>query len=342
MPDTTSPVLLESPVRESVRAVRPNLEHVSINSEAIQSVAEEMSSDSFTLPTWDFGCHIEPTAPPEDVIDYIFTTNTLNFAFRDFETGAKYEVQYDGDTWSGASALMAAFSRAYDRGEPVLDGSYLAGLSRSDVELLFEPANDVEIPMLDARHRILKSVGQQLVDQYNGRFHNLVDDARPYLYAYGDGLVDRLVDDFPSYADTAEISMANRTHEVVFHKRAQLAVAMTLGRLGPTDEFSVEDSAAFTLFADYNMPNILRYYGVLEYEDDLAATVDAEELLEANSREEVEIRAATIAAADELLKEINARRDADDVVTGAHLDAKLFLMRDEVDTPVHKTRTTAY
>lgn len=338
----SSEELISSPVRRSVRAFRPYFQHVTIHEGAIEDLANDLASESFTLPQWDFGCHIEPSAPTEDVLDYLFIANSLNFAFRDFDSGEKYAVEYDGDEWRGASGLMAALSRAYDRGEPVLEGSYLADLSRSDVEVLFEPSNDVEIPLLGERHRILNEVGEQLVDQYDGRFHTFIDAAEPRLYANGDGIVDRLVAEFPSYADTAKVVTETGPLEVTFQKRAQLAVAMALGRLGPTGEFHLQDPGAFTLFADYNMPNIFRHYDVLEYDAALAATVDNEELLEAGSREEVEIRAATIAAADDLLVELNQRRESDELVTGAHLDAKLFLMRDDVASPVHRTRTTAY
>jgi hypothetical protein len=80
--------------------------------------------------------------------------------------------------------------------------------------------------------------------------------------------------------------------------------------------------------------------GILEYSEPLKKKVDNEILLESGERMEVELRIAAVRAADILMNEINDRRD--DNIYAPHLDLKLFEIRDEVETPVHKTVTSDY
>jgi hypothetical protein len=54
------------------------------------------------------------------------------------------------------------------------------------------------------------------------------------------------------------------------------------------------------MFADYVVPAVLRHWGILEYSSALAASVDGQSEIAAGSEEEVEIRACTITAVEQL------------------------------------------
>jgi hypothetical protein len=335
--------LKQTPVRESVAAAVDELDHIEIDTSQIRSVAEEWADEEFELPSWRAPVFPDESAAGtsvQDVIDFLFVGNSINFAFRNFETGEKFVAEYDGIEWAGAFGMWACLKRAYDNDVPVLDGGYLSQLSRPEVEDLFDPADGRQIPMLDYRLRILNAVGDRLVTDYDGHFHQFVTDTGAQLFDDGNGLVERLVREFPSFDDTHYIETGARSLKVHLYKRAQLAPGMTYGRFEESDGFTITDPAAFTVFADYNLPNILRHKDILVYDDHLSQLVDSETLLEASSREEVEIRIATVAAADQLMQELNELRETP--VYGPHMDYKLFSVRDQVDTPVHKTKTTDY
>ncbi|MFD1635099.1 queuosine salvage family protein [Haloplanus ruber] len=311
---------------------------------AIELLSERLAADEFSLPEWR-----APVFPDEnssgvserDIIDFLFLGNTINFQFRDYDTGDKFTATYAGTEWSGAFAMWACLRREFDDNPAILRGDTLSDLSLSDVERLFEPADGDEIPMLEERHQILTQVGENLSNQYDGRFANLIDSAEPCLYADGNGIVDRLVTHLPSFDDSSAVTLADGSAlEVAFWKRAQLAAGMAYGRFQNQECFRVEDPGAFTLFVDYNLPNVLRELGVLEYSDHLAELVDSRTMIEAGSREEVELRAATVHAGDELIEKLMDCRDSS--VYAPHLDYKLFQMRDEIDGTIHITRTTAY
>lgn len=58
------------------------------------------------------------------------------------------------------------------------------------------------------------------------------------------------------------------------------------------------------MFADYRVPQILRELNILKYSDHLCKLIDSETELEYSSEYEVEIRAVTIVAVEEILKKI--------------------------------------
>ena len=332
-----------TPVRESISALIPELEHLRIREDNLNTLVADLASEEFLLPDWRepvFPDETVPTTSREDVLDFLFVGNTINFQFRDYKTGEKFAAEYDGIEWNGAFGMWACLKRKFDKDPSILAGDTLSSLSQTDVERLFSSSNDIEIPMLDERHEILTQVGDRLVADYEGRFTNLIETARPRLFADGEGIVERLVDDFP-FRDSSTVTLpGNQSHEVHFWKRAQLALGMAYGRFQDTETFRLEDPLDFTIFVDYNLPNVLRGLGILEYSDRLAQLVDSRTIMEAGQREEVEIRAATVAVADILLERLNERRASP--IYAPHLDYKLFSMRDEVSTPVHLTRTTAY
>lgn len=335
--------LIDTPVRRTVSEAADHLQHVSINSNQITSVADDWSDDDFELPEWRLPVFIDESdkgTTINDVIDFLFIGNSINFAFRDFQTGAKFKTSYNGVEWGGAMGMWGCLKRAFESGVPILSGEYLSSLTLQETQSLFAAKKGPQMPMLKERYKILTSIGDILATEYDGQFHQFVDNCEPKLFADGDGVVERLVSEFPSFDDTHEFVLPDREISIHFYKRAQLAPAMAYGRFQSQESFSVQDPEAFTVFADYNLPNILRHLDILTYEDTLSSLIAEGELLEAGSRKEVEIRCATIYASDLLLDELNERRQS--AVYGPHLDYKLFSEREGADTPVHRTESTHY
>jgi hypothetical protein len=78
------------------------------------------------------------------------------------------------------------------------------------------------MPMLDEKLAVLHQIGKVLAEKYSGRFHNFVHACSPKLYDNGNGLIDRLVIEFPRFND---VSMLDG-HEIKFYKLAQLGIWM--------------------------------------------------------------------------------------------------------------------
>ena len=122
--------------------------------------------------------------------------------------------------------------------------------------------------------------------------------------------------------------------ELPFLKRAQIAAA-DLHRAGVA---CFSDLHRLTMFADNLVPHVLRLDGVLEFEPELVARIEREELLEHGSPAEVEIRACAVQAVELI---VAARPGSLPV----QIDELLWL-RGQTPAykarPRHRSRCTAY
>jgi hypothetical protein len=328
----------QNPVLESTKILIENPQYVFINQDNLNKTAEKFSQQDLTIPTWESPIHLDTSHSPEEVMDYFLLANTINFAFTDFTTKQKFTSKYNGKDFRGAYGMLACLKKAHDLAIPILEGDFLKNISRQEMAAIFE--GNFEIPMLKERYEIFKEVGEVLSRKYAGHFHNLVSLSQDRLFFWGMGIIERLVNDFPSFND----STIWQGRRVCFHKRAQLAAGMLYGRFQNTEEFKMQDTEQLTIFADYVLPKALRDMGILKYEKSLAQKVDNQEIIPANSQEELEIRASTIHASQKLIEKINQiKKNPDDKVNALHIDAKLWLeSRKPEGTHHHLTPTIAY
>jgi Potential Queuosine, Q, salvage protein family len=115
-----------------------------------------------------------------------------------------------------------------------------------------------------------------------------------------------------------------------FYKRAQIT-AHDLFLAGVAD---YPDIDRLTIFADNLVPHVLRHFGLLVYDDNLAARVDAGEELAQGSREEAEIRACAVHACETLAARFG--------VPAAMLDNWLWNRGADIPGSPHITRTVYY
>ncbi|MEJ2744229.1 MAG: queuosine salvage family protein [bacterium] len=227
---------------------------------------------------------------------------------------------------------MGALTRALEEGLPMLDGSFLAGMTEKRLREVLRGEGD--LILFSERVEILREVGRGLVENYGGTFRGLMTDARGSAVALSRLLADR----FPSFNDACSVE----DREIRFYKRAQLAPAMIYQRFQGKGLGAFHDIDDLTVFADYKLPQALRRAGILRYGQRLAARVDSRELIPPCSLEEIEIRACTIWAC-ELIKAEYARMGQE--MNSVTLDAFLWLMghaKTANDKPYHLTETIYY
>lgn len=186
-------------VLPSCQGVMRKAEHVSINSEAVDQVALRFAAEQMKIPSWDLP--VFPSSPSPETIDFFILGNSINFAFRNFSTKKDFTTEYAGQEWRGAMAMWASLKRALDLGKPITFGPYLENISDEDVKEIFSGSNP--IPLVDERAKIFREVGHVLRMKYGNYFSNLVERSGNRLFNNGDGLVDRLITDFPSFDDFA-------------------------------------------------------------------------------------------------------------------------------------------
>ncbi len=241
------PKPIGSPVLDSLPPVIENSRDVHTNVDKLVEVAGWMAYEELPMPEYHLPLGIGKDNPDE-TIDFIMVADVVDTAFTDFTTHVKFQVDYAGQHWSDSEAEFACIKRAMDQGFPILDGSYLAQLTRPQMEKIF--AGNIEIPMLDEKMELWRQAGALLAAKYNGRFHNFIRTCSPRLYDHGNGMVDRLVVEFPRFND---VSMYDG-HEIKLYKLPQLGLWFVYSSLHKSGKFQIEDIHSMTAFADYIVP----------------------------------------------------------------------------------------
>jgi hypothetical protein len=329
------PTLAGGPVLDSMRPVIEKSRDVHTHVDRLADVAGWIAYEDLPMPDYVLPLGLgEGNA--EETIDFILTATCVDTAFTDFSNHIKFQVDYSGRNWSDSDALFACMKRALDGGSPILDGDFLARVTRSDMERIF--AGNVELPMLDEKAAIWRQVGAVLAEKYDGRFHNFVESCSPKLYDDGNGLVERLISEFPRFNDVSQYDR----HTVKFYKLAQLGIWFLHSSLGKTGRFQVRDLDRMTAFADYIVPVALRLLGITAYSPALESAVNSHQIIARDSRWEVEIRAHCIYATALLAEEINKLRPAGQHVIVPQVDARLWTHYHTTWSPHHLTKTIMY
>ena len=268
-------------------------------------------------------------------VNWVLVLDALNFCFWGEPGEERWRIEWHGQVLDGYNALAAALSRAVERGCPIWDADYLAGMRGNILaEILAPVAGSPPIPLFEARLANVREIGQVLLDRYHGEFASAVLLAGRSAVS----LVLLLAREFASFRDT--VTWQGIT--VPFYKRAQICVADLHAAFAGRDWGTFDDLNQLTAFADYKLPQLLRRYGVLVYSSELAECVDHRLPIPAGSLEEIEIRSATIWGVEWLRRELASRGMAR---PASAIDYRLWCesQSEAPDSrPYHRTRTTYY
>jgi len=297
---------LTDDIRAACAAVAARAWHVRIHEEAIEAYAAGLPAASPPAPD------LEPGAPDERRAAFQLTLNAINFGSGWFPTLRKKP---------GMSGFRTVEAGLRARGP--WPAEELAGIRVDEVAAAL--GQDPEHELMSLFETALRELGERVRDEYGGRFLALARSRET-----AEGLAAELAG-WPTWQDVSPYGEL----EVPFFKRAQIAAAdLALAGLAPG-----RDLHRLTLFADNLVPHVLRLDGVLDFDDALVARIDAGELIDHDSPEEVEIRACALHAVELLVAahpEPTTATAVDNHLwhrgAGARYKAR----------PRHRARTTAY
>lgn len=329
------PKPIGSPVLESLPPVIEHSRDVRTSVDKIVEVAGWMAYEELPLPEFALPFGIG-AGDANDAIDFILVADSIDTAFTDFSTSIKFQVDFAGQHWSDSEAEFACLKRAMDAGIPILDGKFLAKMTRDELDRIF--AGNIRMPMLDEKLAVLNAVGAVLTEKYGGRFHNFVNSCSPRLYDHGNGMIERMVTEFPRFNDVSQYD----GHEIKFYKLAQLGLWMLYATLHKSGKFRLDDIGKMTAFADYIVPVALRLLGITAYSKELEHAINTHQLIPRDSRQEIEIRAHCLYATALLAEEINKLRPPAMQVIIPQIDARLWTHYHTTTWPHHLTKTIMY
>lgn len=329
------PRLTGSPVLDSLHPVIEHSRDVHAHVDKIVEVARWMAYEDLPMPDYQMPFGVGQDSA-DDVLDFILTADCVDTAFTDFSSHVKFQVDYAGRHWSDSDALFACMKRAIDNGIPILDGKFLAQVSRPELERIF--AGNIELPMLDEKMQVWRQVGAVLAEKYNGRFHTFVKSCPPRLYDNGAGIIDRMAKEFPRFKDVSPYDGAT----IKIYKLPQLGIWLAYSALVNKNQFPLEDVDKMTAFADYIVPVALRLLRIVSYSTELEHAINSYQMIPRDSRQEVEIRAHCIYATALLCEEINVIRPKDQQIIIPQIDARLWTHYHTTWWPHHLTKTIMY
>lgn len=335
MPEARPRIL--AAVRERCRWVAGTADRVRVVPDRIGPWADELLAEGLVGPGGVVGGGGAPGDPwsvgaadgdDEAVTALVLALDTINF-------GSGYHpLVHKREGCSGATT-MALGLRDWVAAEGPPTADRLRALTADDAHAIFgQPSDGGALDeLMDRFATALADLGRLVGEHHGGSFTALVGAA--------DGSADRLVGllaALPFFRDEA----AYRGTVVPFYKRAQIAAADLDRAFGGRGPGAFDDLDELTAFADNLVPHVLRLDGVLAYDGDLAAAIDAGEPIASGSEAEVQIRAGGVHGV-ELLRAALAERGV--TVRSSDLDGLLWRRGGGArykTVPRHRTRSVFY
>ena len=311
-------------IRSSCAAVAAVSTHVRVVDDAIPAVADTLISDEPAVAVPGPG----PVDDPEALAAFVMSLDAVNFGSGWFPHLRKRPglsgyrtVAAALEDWAATGPLTAGRLAAVDEEQvaAVMDQPLDGG-----------PAHELMALFTAAWHDLAAFVERwgrgsfvTTVEQAGGLAANLV----------------AMLDEMAFYHDVHHHRVAG---EVVLYKRSQITahdLARAFAGRGPG---RFDDLDELTMFADNLVPHVLRVDGVLHFDDDLLARIEAVEDIPVGSVAEIEIRACAVHAVELIRAELGARGVA---ATSAQLDTVLWRRGGDPiykAVPRHRTRCVFY
>lgn len=144
---------------------------------------------------------------------------------------------------------------------------------------------NVDIPFLKERYNTIVSICNVVNEKMNGNFYNYIKEINKDTE-----LFKIIINNFSNFCDERDYD----NEKIYFYKLAQLLTSDIL-HIKELINGTKVDYSHLVGCADYKIPQTLRALGILEYNEELSKIVDNKEIIDKNSKYEVEIRANMIA-----------------------------------------------
>jgi hypothetical protein len=133
----------------------------------------------------------------EEKLHFVFIFNALSFCYWG---EPKWTIDYNGESNDGAWGMIMALGRAIEKGYNILDFNYCANLSKEDFNQILRA--NTPIPLFDERLKIINEIGRTVIEKYNGKLVNLIEEASHDSQK----LLNLIVSNFPGFNGPLPVS----------------------------------------------------------------------------------------------------------------------------------------
>jgi len=319
---------MKNPVRTTTKEVVRGARSVVINKTPIVEIAKNLARKSTSLPVWPKEMHLE-TKNEKKLLTYLIVLDSLNFCF--WSKKKKWGIRYKNKFYNGYFALSLALKKFFEKSPNKANFEYFSKISFPEFKKIL--TGDGRLELLEKRYNILKAVSRVFIKKYQG-------DPRKFVLAAkgrAEKLVWKIARELPSFNDFVRYT----NKKVYFLKRAQILVGDIWGAFGGKGIGNLSNMDYLTAFSDYKLPQILSHFGVLEYDRKLEEKIKKRIIIKAGSKEEIEIRSATIWAVEYLKEKIEKEGRK---ILSFQVDWLLWNLSQKIrmENPYHLARTIFY
>jgi hypothetical protein len=276
-------------VRDSVRHVVKNAKHVAIDDAAIDQWSRGIDSKNLNVPPPELYQHL-----PSDLdrlSNFILLVDALNFCFW---SDNPIHIQWRGETYHRYNAMFVSLMLAAKSDPRWCDPEFWMIVPSEELRSVLSGTGN--LLLLDERESIVRETGRVLIERFDGKFTHAIESVNFQAWP----LAVLLMTSFDAFRDVSGYD----GHPVFFMKRAQicavdLALACRVHQHPP-----IEGLEELTAFADYRIPQALRHLQIMNLSPALSDRIERMDEIEANSAEEVEIRAASIDAVEQMVQSL--------------------------------------
>lgn len=300
--------------------------NVKINKEKIKVLAQKMVKN-LVLPNWTQNVPFK-TENPEMMLNYLITLDSLNFCF--WSKKEKWRIVYKNKEYDGYFALAISLNIFFKNNPKKANLEYFKNISFDELSKIF--AGRGELQFLKKRWQIIRAVSSTLLRKYKNSSEFIVSANKKLA-----NLVKKISEELPSFNDSAYY----RGRKVYFLKRAQILAGDIYTTFGGRGVGCFTDPDCLTAFADYKLPQILNYFGILEYSAGLKKKIEKKIIIPTGSKQEIEIRSSTIWAVEYLRRCLN---NLGKDINSSQIDWILWSKSQKINfkMPYHLTKTIFY
>jgi YHS domain-containing protein len=326
---------MKNQVLVSTKQVIKEAEDVKINREEIKKLAKEWTKEKIVVPDWPKGFHLE-TENREQMLDYLILLDSLNFCFwpvkqpQGRSSGGRWKISYKGKEYNGYFALSLALKKFFEENPQKGNLRYFSDFSFKEFKKMMQGGKKLQF--LEKRWQIARAVSRVILTKYRNS-ENFLKSAKNRMSV----LVAKIYKELPSFYDVGDYN----GKKVFILKRAQILACDILGAFNGKGTGRFKDPEYLTAFADYKIPQILHYLGILEYSPLLEKKIKDKVLIGSGSKKEIEIRSSTIWAVEYLKRELKKMGRE---LNSFEIDWVLWNKAQEmkIGTPYHLTKTIYY